>query len=236
MTRSRRLCAAAAALAATALAATSAQAIVLYNSASVGYAVGYTVIGGPSGSGAGGFAADTFTLTHAAVVNQVVFDSWTLPGDKVTDVGWAILDAGGVPVSNILAQGFADVTSTHYVQNLYGYDINFDSFTFTGLSLAAGTYWLELGNADTDTPGDGVGWDETVSASQFYANDVNITHPNTFAILGPTPERGPGGDGGGLPTSGGGVPEPDAWALMILGFGGVGAVLRSTRRRAAALA
>ncbi len=30
----------------------------------------------------------------------------------------------------------------------------------------------------------------------------------------------------------GGVPEPASWALMILGFGGVGAVLRSRRRAA----
>jgi hypothetical protein len=31
-----------------------------------------------------------------------------------------------------------------------------------------------------------------------------------------------------------GVPEPAAWALLILGFGGVGGLLRDTRRRAAA--
>ncbi len=30
--------------------------------------------------------------------------------------------------------------------------------------------------------------------------------------------------------SGGGVPEPASWALMILGFGGVGALLRQRRR------
>jgi opacity protein-like surface antigen len=34
-------------------------------------------------------------------------------------------------------------------------------------------------------------------------------------------------DGGG---DRGGVPEPSAWALMILGFGGVGAALRGARR------
>lgn len=32
------------------------------------------------------------------------------------------------------------------------------------------------------------------------------------------------------------VPEPGTWALMILGFGGAGAMLRSRRRQAAALA
>jgi hypothetical protein len=33
-----------------------------------------------------------------------------------------------------------------------------------------------------------------------------------------------------------GVPEPGAWALMLLGFGGVGAMVRNRRRSAAALA
>jgi opacity protein-like surface antigen len=32
------------------------------------------------------------------------------------------------------------------------------------------------------------------------------------------------------PGDGGGVPEPSAWSLMILGFGGVGAALRAARR------
>ena len=35
----------------------------------------------------------------------------------------------------------------------------------------------------------------------------------------------PGGGGGGL----GGVPEPATWAMMIIGFGGVGAVMRRRR-------
>jgi hypothetical protein len=34
-------------------------------------------------------------------------------------------------------------------------------------------------------------------------------------------------------TIGAAVPEPGAWALMILGFGGVGAVMRTNRRRLA---
>jgi hypothetical protein len=35
---------------------------------------------------------------------------------------------------------------------------------------------------------------------------------------------------------GGGVPEPAAWGLMILGFGGIGAALRMQRRQRAQLA
>jgi len=36
------------------------------------------------------------------------------------------------------------------------------------------------------------------------------------------------------PDGGGGVPEPAAWALMLLGFGALGSALRRTRRLAAA--
>ncbi len=32
-----------------------------------------------------------------------------------------------------------------------------------------------------------------------------------------------------------GVPEPSTWAMLILGFGGIGVMLRGTRRRQAAL-
>lgn len=43
----------------------------------------------------------------------------------------------------------------------------------------------------------------------------------------PPPPILPGPDGGG-------VPEPAAWALMLLGFGGIGGALRSRRRAVAA--
>ena len=32
---------------------------------------------------------------------------------------------------------------------------------------------------------------------------------------------------------GGGVPEPATWAMMLVGFGAIGATLRGSRRRAA---
>lgn len=48
-------------------------------------------------------------------------------------------------------------------------------------------------------------------------------------------QAGPGVDNVTLTVDGaGGVPEPTGWALMIIGFGGTGAVLRDQRRRQAA--
>ncbi|HEY2357687.1 MAG TPA: PEPxxWA-CTERM sorting domain-containing protein, partial [Phenylobacterium sp.] len=39
--------------------------------------------------------------------------------------------------------------------------------------------------------------------------------------------------GGGVVRGGGGVPEPASWAMMILGFFGLGSALRARRRLSA---
>jgi hypothetical protein len=49
--------------------------------------------------------------------------------------------------------------------------------------------------------------------------------------VAPPPARGPVHVvRGAHNTSGGSLPEPASWGLMIVGFGGMGAVLRSRRR------
>lgn len=40
-------------------------------------------------------------------------------------------------------------------------------------------------------------------------------------------------NGYGVPAVGGGVPEPASWAMLLLGLGGMGAVLRGSRRKLA---
>jgi hypothetical protein len=75
-------------------------------------------------------------------------------------------------------------------------------------------------------------------------SDLMTTNPGLFAgsyvvafidqgsgKLGATANSGAILETGGIPTTRGGVPEPAAWTLMLVGFGGLGAMLR--RRRAA---
>jgi len=80
-----------------------------------------------------------------------------------------------------------------------------------------------------DITGTGLG----VLAANNFLDSNQVSHPINFAV---DVVRGDGITavvGGGL---GGAVPEPATWGLMILGFGGAGAALRSRRRKAAAFA
>lgn len=75
------------------------------------------------------------------------------------------------------------------------------------------------------TPGDNLtGHFVDYGGTLHDANFAPVTVGNIQANLG--------GGGGGT----GGVPEPASWALMILGFGGVGAVVRRRRAVVAAVA
>lgn len=65
------------------------------------------------------------------------------------------------------------------------------------------------------------------SLGLFLLDDVSVTGPLAIACDSRVAcDGGGGGDGG--------VPEPESWALMVLGFAGFGSVLRHRRRIQAA--
>jgi hypothetical protein len=117
------------------------------------------------------------------------------------------------------ATGFEDAPSS-FQMSLGGILIN--NFGFTGnfpLTKVSGDYVATSTQTDIQFTGFN-------SYGLYVLDDVSVTGP----LAG---EIGPGG-GSTHPIGGGGVPEPATWALMLMGFGGIGVAMR--RRTAAGLA
>jgi len=143
--------------------------------------------------------ADSFALSQASTLTGVNFGAWSLPGDKILAVNWAITAAP----NTFADEGTATVSTSYLYTNAYDYDVSLDSFSIPSQHLAAGTYWLVLQNA-TVTNGDPIYWDENDGLSLAYENAVGQIGSESFQISGTT------------------VPEPPTWAMMLLGFTGLG--------------
>jgi hypothetical protein len=94
------------------------------------------------------------------------------------------------------------------------------------LTAIAGAIWVvEYGATVIGTPAE----NSLISTDVAYA----VAHPQTGYAQGLYPV-GPGGQGFGFTQGFGmGVPEPASWAMMLVGLGGVGAILRRRKVRAA---
>jgi hypothetical protein len=57
----------------------------------------------------------------------------------------------------------------------------------------------------------------------YFPNNPGFSHITFF-------DRLPGGGTGNNGGTGGAVPEPSTWAMMLLGFGGMGVAMRRRRR------
>ncbi len=100
-------------------------------------------------------------------------------------------------------------------------------------SGGSGSTNMTIGNGGSATFTSAVkDFGNVVAGSQEFALNM-IAKPGFHATPGKALDSFRATGGGNFAA--GSVPEPASWALMILGFGGVGALLRDKRRRQAAL-
>jgi PEP-CTERM motif len=107
---------------------------------------------------------------------------------------------------------------------------------FSGLFLPAGPYFV-VASGDAESPG--VGWGEATTPLLTTAPGVTINPNEDAGVLDPfySPASqfiatGNGNSGFVFTITGSPVPEPSAWAMMLLGFAGLGfASHRATRAR-----
>lgn len=204
-----------------ALAATAATALV---ASSANAAIVFTFIPGGA-SPAGGFTViDTFDTADGLTGSN--FQIKVPPAD-----------GEGAPPANSIPSG------TAYLSVLGGGSA---TYTFAGDVMAFEFDWGSVDSYNTLTI-NSTGADPIIVPGLSFANAANGNQVDAgtnglFRVTGTAGEHfnsitfsstGNSFEVDNLAVSAG-VPEPASWALMILGFGGAGAALRSQRRRSAA--
>lgn len=161
--------------------------------------------------------ATTNTTIAAAVFGGSTFDWW-------------ITDAIGpsATASDVIASGSAIASGTN------GFDYNAAMINLvTGYSFSPGSYYLVMGNSNGDLnaefapPGDlflhpGFSLGGTVESAtgpgSYQSNFSDFTFTGYLPVLQINGQLGSA------------VPEPGTWAMMLLGFGAVGALSRRKRK------
>ena len=182
------------------LSATQASADLLYDNGPSAGNNTYNIVG-PS------IISDSFVLSQDSTITGVNFAGWTGHGATISSLQFGIVSTP----SNFTLSTTVGVANGALLSGIFPeWDVRADSFSTGNFSLAAGTYYLVIGDAiasTANTPvGGEVGWDENGGPSTATANCCNGVFPsNSFQILGVAA-----------------VPEPSTWAMTILGFAGIG--------------
>jgi hypothetical protein len=160
-----------------------------------------------------------FTLASAATITGV--DIWTDSHVLLVNDGVVKLrsDSAGSPAATNDIARIDDVALSHASDPTYTnlYRVHGE---FTGVHLAAGTYWIGLSG------GDGVfGPSAELGIASFLGGD----HSGQKHFAGDTADTLATGSTLAFQVEGSTAPEPATWALMLAGFGLVGAAARRLR-------
>ena len=157
--------------------------------------------------------SDSFPLATSATVNSAQFIFWLEPGDLLSSVDLSIGTAAfGNNIANFT--GLTPSGDTDLGSNAYGFDVREDAFTFPGINLNAGTYWITLQNAMVPS-GDPVYWDESNGPSMALDSGEGTIPSESFTILGN--------------ATTGSTPEPGSFLLLASGILGVTHLIRRYR-------
>jgi len=164
----------------------------------------------------GGQLAQKFTITNASIISSASFTEWDT-GVQPSSVNWEFLNAngvGGLP-GTVVFSGSSLITLSAFVGSTSvggGYQIHQENFNIAPVNLASGDYYFAL---DVATPINRV----FLSFGAANGGGAQFSTGNPWQQYVPTTTSFAVGLYGEQVSA---VPEPSTWAMMILGFAGVG--------------
>ena len=164
--------------------------------------------------------SDTFNVTNNnTTITGGSFGMWLFSGDTLTSAELSITSGENSGTSYF--DQTVNFTQGSCTANQYGYNVCQENTTFSGPTLNAGTYWLNLQNASVPS-GDPVYWDENSGGSQASENSVGSIPSEAFTVLGTSSST----TSTSTSTTGTSVPEPSSIMLFGSGILGLAGVLR----------
>jgi hypothetical protein len=172
---------------------------------------------------------------------NAVHDQWVnLPqsANNMLMLNGKTLGPNDAPASSWTSNTFA-VTAGNYN---YSFDLmNLCCNTYTGVSSVLQFWFTDSHGAQHQITGVQVNTPTTPGLFVLENGNFTITEDGTVSVglidmQGAASGNDFGVDNIVVATGSVGVPEPASWALMMLGFGGLGSVLRSQRRQQAVAA
>ncbi len=153
--------------------------------------------------------SDTFNVTNGGTtITGGTFGVWMFPGDTLTSAELSL--TSGEDSGTSYFDQTVNFTLGSCTSNQYGYNVCTENTTFSGPTLNAGSYWLNLQNASVPS-GEPVFWDENSGPSMASNNSVGSIPSESFTVLGT------GSTTTSTTTS---VPEPSS--IMLFGSGAIG--------------
>jgi hypothetical protein len=166
-----------------------------------------------------GSAAAVSVLAGASAANAAtIFDLITISVPGSDFFGALITDEAGafVHVFNFNIADSADASSTVTTIELGSTDIDFTSISLDGFAFTQTGFDPAAEN-----------WELTAAFLGAGAHSITVSG----SVVGASQD---GAYSGVLNLASVPIPEPGAWAMMILGFGGIGGMMRQRRRPVAA--